>query len=179
MSEERIAAPARWAPEHLETERLVLRRPGADDLPDVVRLFGDPRVGAWLGGTMDAAAARAAFDRWCAHWAAHGFGMWIARERSGGTLAARGGPQFSLNDGFADVELGWVTDPGRWGRGFATEIAVASLEVARTALGVRSVVAKTMPDNRASLRVIEKLGMREEAAFEYRGLPHVLYRLDV
>ena len=176
MSGARRAGPPPSAPERLTTGRLVLTRPVAADVPEIERLLGDPRVGAWLGGTMAPNAARAAFAAWAAHWDAHGWGMWVARDPRSGVLAGRGGPQLSLNDGEPCVEVGWIVVPQRWGEGLATDIGRASLETAADALAVREVVAKTLPDNAASRRVMEKLGLREERDLGHRGLRHVLYR---
>ena len=176
MSEERRAAPAPSAPQRLDTGMLVLTRPQPTDLPEIAALFGDPRVGEWLGGTIDADAARRAVDAWNAHWDAHGFGMWVAREPGTARIAGRGGPQLSLNDGEPCVELGWVVHPDLWGRGLGTEIGAASMRVMASTFGVREVVAKTVVDNVASLHVMDKLGMLPERELEHRGLLHVLYR---
>jgi RimJ/RimL family protein N-acetyltransferase len=102
--------------------------------------------------------------------------MWVARDPATGALAGRGGPQLSLNVGEPAVELGWVVHPERWGEGLATEIGRASIDVAARVLGVREVVAKTLVDNTASRRVMEKLGLRPEREIDHHGLPHVLYR---
>lgn len=176
MSTERRATPAPRGPERIETAHLVLTRPVAGDQDDIAGLFGDPRVGTWLGGTMTPEEAARAFTAWGAHWEAHGWGMWIARDPVTGALAGRGGPQLSLNDGEPCVELGWVVVPERWGEGLATEIGAASIQVVRDVLGVGEVVAKTLTDNDASRRVMEKLGMSPERDLVHRGLPHRLFR---
>ncbi len=66
--------------------------------------------------------------------------------------------------------------PAYWGRGLATEIARRALELARDALGREDVVAFTLPGNRASRRVLAKVGMVYERDVVHAGLPHVLYR---
>jgi RimJ/RimL family protein N-acetyltransferase len=67
--------------------------------------------------------------------------------------------------------------PERWGEGLATEAGRASIAWGLERVGLVEVVSFTLPDNRASRRVIEKLGMAYVRAFERRGLPHLLYRL--
>jgi len=62
-------------------------------------------------------------------------------------------------------------------RGFATEIAAASVDVGFGHLGFRDIVSWTLPTNLASRRVMEKLGFRHERDFEFAGLPHRFYRL--
>ena len=176
MSGERRAAPAREAPVRLETERLVLLRPKHEDLDELAALLGDPRVGRWLGGTVDLEAASAFLARHIAHWDAHGFGLWTARDRGTGTFIGRGGLHTTLVDGGAEVEVGWAMVPDRWNEGLATELGAAALRVAATGLGLEQVISFTLPDNRASRRIMEKLGLRIEREFDHRGLPHMLYR---
>jgi len=76
------------------------------------------------------------------------------------------------------VEIGWTVDPDRWGQGLATELGAASVAHAFGPLGLAEVVSFTLIENRASRRVMEKLGFAYEGETEYAGLPHVLYRLS-
>ncbi len=50
------------------------------------------------------------------------------------------------------------------------------MAIAEAPLGVREVISLTLHDNRASRRVMEKLGLRYERDVTHAGLPHVLYR---
>ena len=85
------------------------------------------------------------------------------------------------------VEIGWRLAAEHWGRGYATEAATAVLAHAFGPLGLAEVVSFTVPANRRSRRVMERLGMTRSPAddFEHPGLPdghplrpHVLYRLS-
>ena len=90
-----------------------------------------------------------------------------------------GGPAPALRDaGRDEVENGWTVDPDRWGQGPATELDAASVAHAFGPLGLAEVVSFTLIENRASRRVMEKLGFAYEGETEYAGLPHVLYRLS-
>jgi RimJ/RimL family protein N-acetyltransferase len=106
-------------------------------------------------------------------WERDGFGYWMFFD-SAGAPVARGG----LGTSAWGVEVGWAVAPEHRGRGYATELAAAAVEVAFDRLRVASVVAYTQPDNAASRRVIEKLGFEYEGEVEHAGLPHVLYRLS-
>ncbi len=59
-------------------------------------------------------------------------------------------------------EVGWTVDPRQWGRGYATEAAQAILGFAFGELGAHRVVAFCNANNRASARVMEKLGMQRD-----------------
>lgn len=63
----------------------------------------------------------------------------------------------------ATAEIGWVFSPQVAGRGYATEAARALLDYAFGTLGAHRVVARLHPENTASSRLCERLGMRHEA----------------
>jgi RimJ/RimL family protein N-acetyltransferase len=163
--------------EHVRTPQLAGTPPGDDDLDFLAALLGDERVGRTLGGARgrDEVAGFLATER--EHWARNGFGYWLWRERSTGEPVARGGLHRVQVEGEEMFELGWAVAPGRWGRGYATELGRASIE-AGAQLGLDPVVAYTLPDNLASRRVMEKLGMTYDRTFIHgRWGPHVLYRV--
>lgn len=62
-------------------------------------------------------------------------------------------------------EIGWVVAPAHQGRGYATEAALALLAHGFGTVGVHRIVATCQPQNTASVRVIQKLGLRREAHF--------------
>ena len=102
----------------------------------------------------------------------------LGDDRGSGALVARGGPQATHVAGRDEVEIVWTVDPDRWGQGLATELGAASVAHAFGPLGLAEVVSFTLIENRASRRVMEKLGFAYEGETEYAGLPHVLYRLS-
>jgi len=110
------------------------------------------------------------------HWQRHGFGFWLLRDRTTGEMVGRGGPQYTDAAGPVAVEVAWVITPERWGQGLATELAEVSLAVAFGELQLGEVIALSLPENRASRRVMEKTGFRYERDIEQAGLPNVLYR---
>lgn len=141
-------------------------------------LVSHPDVWRWLepaGSPGPAALAQCSAwaRRDAAHWELHGFGKWIALVD--GQPVGRGGLNVTFLDGRPEVEIGWAVAREEWGRGIATRIALAALEEART-LGLHGVVAFTRPDNGASLRVIEKAGLRRERELYHAGWPHILFR---
>lgn len=93
-----------------------------------------------------------------AHQERHGFSKWGVCERATGELIGDCGIQ--LLEGGPDVELGFHLRPSAWGRGYATEAARACLDAAFAGLGLEEVIAIVAPGNAASVRVLEKIGMR-------------------
>ena len=88
----------------------------------------------------------------------HGFGFWGVREKGREDLVGFAGFRFVEPGG--DVEILYGIAPGLWGRGYATEAARALLAWAFRETALTQVLVGADAPNRASLRVMEKLGMR-------------------
>ncbi len=165
--------------DRVETARIVLERLRSEHAPEERRLLLDPLVGATLWSRPAppteaeiAGGLAAKVD----HWDRHGFGLWLLRDRETGAAVGRGGLQYTYTGGLHDVEAAWAIIPERWGQGLATELAHACVELGFEQLGLREIVAFTLPDNAASRRVMEKAGFEYERDIVHAGLPHVLYR---
>jgi ribosomal-protein-alanine N-acetyltransferase len=77
-----------------------------------------------------------------------------------------------------DPEIGWWLARPYWGRGLATEAARVALCDAFERVGLRRIISIAQPDNRASTRIMEKLGLKLECEFENDGVRLVRYSLD-
>jgi RimJ/RimL family protein N-acetyltransferase len=73
-------------------------------------------------------------------------------------------------------ELGYMFTAEAHGQGFASEAVAAALDWADAVLGAREVVAIVLPDNAASIRVLEKAGFEAGETATYRGEPNLLFR---
>lgn len=162
------------------TKRLLLRPPRVGDIDGYLGLFLRPEIGRWLRPPPLDPFDREEIERMLAadiaHWERHGYGLWAASGRDDGELAGRVGIRGTAVEGEPAVELAWTIDPGRHGGGLAAEAGAAAIELAGES-GVEELVAMTLPHNRASRRVAEKLGMEPAGEIVHAGLPHVLYRL--
>ncbi len=157
------------------TDRLRLEPIGPGHADDLWRLHHDDAVAEWHGGrwTKETARRRAAsFGR---GWETDGVSRWIAYDRGTGELIGRGGLARWDEDGQERLEVGWTVRADLWGRGYATEIGRAGLELAFDDLGADEVVAFTEPHNRRSCAVMERLGMRHVRDIVHQGAPFVLY----
>jgi RimJ/RimL family protein N-acetyltransferase len=163
--------------ETVYTPRLVLTRPTERDLPDLVRMHRDPRVMATLGGLRSDAELTTFHEQLLAHWASYGFGWWAARMQADGSFVGRGGLRSVTLGGVGEIEVGYGLVPEFWGRGLATELAAVAVRTGFHALHLKALVCFALPDNRASRRVMEKVGFRYERDIVHGGLLHALYRL--
>jgi RimJ/RimL family protein N-acetyltransferase len=138
----------------------------------------DPGFMALLGGVRDEAGTLAYLDRNLSHWAEHGFGLWMLRDRGSGAMAGRAIVRHLAVEGTDEVEIGYGFMPAWWARGLATEIARACVRIGLETLQLPSVVAVTLPEHAASRRVLVKAGLRYERDVVHAGLQHVLFRAD-
>lgn len=153
----------------IATERLRLRQPTEADLP------------AYVIVTNGEDSEREHKDA-VAHWRAHGFGPWLV-ELDGAPVGVvevhYAGPGVVGIEPH-EVEIGWVTIEEHRGRGIAAEAARAALGDAWEHASPNHhgwIVAYIRPENAASIRVAEGLGMRHEAdGITRSGHPMRLYR---
>jgi len=155
---------------------VVAERLTADHLPEVQRMHRDAAVMAQLGGVRDDAQTAAYLARNLQHWADHGFGLWILREAGGGDPIGRAVLRHLRVEGVDEVEVGYAFYPAFWGRGLATEVATACLELGRRELHLGTIVAVTVPGNRASQHVLRKVGLAYERDFMNEGALCSLFR---
>jgi RimJ/RimL family protein N-acetyltransferase len=150
-----------------ESDWLALR-PIATD-PEVMRYINDgqpwpdDRIRNFVQRQMDGYRLR-------------GYCLWQLMEASSGEMIGFCGLQ--PLDGTSEVEIGWWLGRSHWGRGLATEAARAALRDGFERAGLGRIVAVALPENRASLRVMEKLGMRYERDTQHRGFEVVLYAVS-
>lgn len=109
------------------------------------------------------------------HWEDHGYGWWAVQPRSTKELIGWSGLQFLPET--EETEVGFLLSRSYWGKGLATEAARASLRYGFEELGLGSIVAIVHPENRASRRVIEKLGMSFVDQAQYFGMDCYRYSM--
>ena len=165
-------------PENLTTERLALTRIRADELPDYLAFYRNEQTTATLGGVRAEEWVRQWLDRQLDHWDQHGFGLWTMRARASGAFMGRGGLRHALIEGQDEIELGYGLLPEYWGQGLAVEMSREALRSGFELLGLESIVSFTLPTNRKSRRVMEKLGLKYERDVIWADLPQVLYRIS-
>src|ERR1051326_5172082 len=165
------------APEFFETDRLVAERLAFRHLEEFARFLQSPADTVWLGGARPTVEVLRGIEGGMRHWLLYGFGRWIFRDRGTGQFAGLGGLRKVVLFGSPALDLGYALSAGHQGRGLGTEMVRVIVDVGFGAVGADQITAVTLPHNRASRRVLEKLGFRCEGEIRHAGLPHVLYRL--
>jgi RimJ/RimL family protein N-acetyltransferase len=144
----------------LETPRLRLRALAPGDLDALVAINADPAAMRYLGTgeTLDRFGSWRQLAMFIGHWAMLGYGFFAVERRDGGAFLGRVG---LLNpETWPGLELGWTIAPAHWGHGYAPEAAAAVRDWAFATLRERQLISLIHPENRASMRVAEKIGER-------------------
>ena len=150
----------------LETSRLRLRRLRPSDTPALIALDSDEHVMRYIGsrgGTREQIATRVR-ERIARDGAA--IGWWLVEDKADATFHGIAG-LLKMPEG-SDIELAYRFAQSAWGRGIATEAALALAEHAFTAAGLARVVAVTFPENAGSQRVLEKVGFVADGLTIYK-----------
>lgn len=161
------------------TPRLLAERLTPAHLTTLRAMHADPTAMASIGGTRDEAATQQYLAANLAHWERHGFGIWALREQQTGAFVGRAGLRRTEVDGLPEVELAYALLPAAWGRGLATEAGRALQKIAASRLGLLGLVAWTRQGNRASQRVLVKLGFCPVGDVFQGKTPRLLYRWNV
>jgi RimJ/RimL family protein N-acetyltransferase len=159
----------------IETERLLLRPLTTADLDDIVELNAMPEVIRRMG-TYSRQAALDRLERNEQEWEERGHGLVSIVERASGRFLGRSGLKYWPQ--FDETEVGWVLRPDAWGQGFATEAGQACLDWGFETLELPYITAMIVPDNRASIRVAERLGMTPLRSDSIMDLPVVVYAIE-
>ena len=145
------------------------------------RICADAQVMRYMLPPRPVSHAEAAFDvqNLRGHWLQHGFGHWAVEERESGRFIGRTGlkrhPDWDLDPD--NTEVGYLYDRAVWGRGYATEAAREVVRYALEEIGRPEVISIALPENAASRRVMEKVGLTYAGArrWEQRALDVVWY----
>jgi RimJ/RimL family protein N-acetyltransferase len=147
----------------LETERLEMRHLTLDDAEFMFRLVNEPSWLRFIGdrGVRSVDDAREYLRKGAlASYAQHGFGLYLTQLKDAAQPIGICG--LVKRDTLPDVDVGFALLPQFAGKGYAAEAATAVMAHAREQFGLLRVVAITNPDNRASIGVLEKIGLRFE-----------------
>lgn len=134
--------------------------------PDVMRYTGEPAIGS-LDEAKHALASYPDFEK-------HGFGRWGCElKRTGELIGFCGLKRLDEFDG--EVDVGFRFLPEHWGKGLATEACAASLAFGFETLGLDRIIALVLPENAASVRVLDKCGMRYTGMVRTDGVDALRY----
>ncbi|MEG4034182.1 GNAT family N-acetyltransferase [Microcoleus sp. w1-18aA5] len=162
--------------QEIETARLYLRQFRPEDLDDLYRIYSDPETMKYLTGVRTREATEIAIHTMLKRWEQNNFGMWALVHKIDCKMIGRCGLAFL--DQTPEVELGYALDKVYWNQGLATEASFASLNYGFKILKLERIVAIARPENIASQRVIQKVGMKYEKNAHYYETDVVYYSIS-
>ena len=144
----------------IETERLLLREITLKDSGDLFILHSDPKVQRYTGEPVVASldemerAIRARIN----NYSKYGYGRWATFLKKDMQFIGWAGLAYLPE--FDEIDIGYRFLTEYWGNGLATEASFAILEYGFRKLKLKRIIALAMKDNLASIRVMQKIGMK-------------------
>ncbi len=149
-------------------------------MPDyAARLFeicGDAKVMRFMGAGIPYEKPEQAreFLSWAANYEReNGFCRWAVIEKTSGEIIGSSG--FARPHGMKEVEIGYLFARAFWGKGFATEAAMACMQYGFEKLGFREIIAITDLENAASQKVLEKINFVKRGIEKIDGEDNLIY----
>ncbi len=167
----------------LETERLMLRRFVLDDLDALSELYHDEEIRRYFPeGVLDDAQTKAELE-----WFLNGhprfpeLGLWATVNKESGEFMGRCGLLPWTIEDRQEVEVAYLLGKKFWGQGFASEAALAIVRYAFEHLNLSRLICLIDPENLASIKVAERIGMRLEQkldGIDGDGIPTLIYAIS-
>lgn len=170
-----------------ETERLRLRRWKRDDLHRFAAMNRDAQVMKYFPALLTDSETEAFYDRIQAEFERSGWGLYaVELKQSGEFIGYVGLHEIGFDAGFTPgIEIGWRLAAEHHNHGYATEAAIAVLDLAKS-YGIGRLYSFTAVVNKPSERVMQKIGMVRVGEFDHPKLTadsplrrHVLYRIEL
>ncbi len=145
----------------IHTERLILRRPVAEDAAAMFAIHGDPATHQYApnGPDPDFATSENVLREWLQQWQDDGYSYWAVTLPSTNEIIGFGGVRQLVRYERDVLNLYYRFTPSAWGHGYATEMALMAVTLSRKYLTHIPVIARVRPGNIASMRVAEHAGL--------------------
>ena len=166
----------------IETDRLIIRKITSTYFEDLFNLHSDPVVQQYTGeptiSTFEE-VIEGSKERTFRDYEVYGYGRWAVVLKSNNSFTGWAGLKYLPE--FDEIDLGYRFLQEYWGMGIATEASIAILKYGFEVLELKRIIAVSMIENKASIRVIEKCGMifDKKAPYDEGGEDDIWYKLDI
>lgn len=152
--------------EILQTERLILRELNTDDTENFYKLNLNPNVIKYTGNSAfkDIYEAKQFLENY-PDYKLNGFGRWAVIDKSNNEFLGWCGLKYDKNRDETDIGFRFFEE--HWNKGFATESAKSCIGYAFETLKLKTIVGRAMKENLASIKVLEKIGLKFEREFDF------------
>lgn len=144
----------------IETERLLLRKITLEDKEDLFKLHRHPEVQKYTGESVveTIEEIEIAIQTRTDNYTKYGFGRWATFLKKEMRFVGWAGLAYLPE--FDEIDIGYRFLPEYWGQGIATEASHAILKYGFETLKIKKIIAIALKENKASIRVMEKIGMK-------------------
>jgi len=173
---------------YIETPRLLLRDWQEGDIEPFARMNCNPQVMKYFLKPLTADESLDFYYRIQTEFLEYGYGLYaMERSDTGDFIGYTGFHNIPFNVDFAPgVEIGWRIRYEDWNKGYATEAATACVKYAKYHLPFTTIYSFTSVPNKASERIMQKIGMENAGTFLHPVVPdghplkeHILYKITV
>jgi ribosomal-protein-alanine N-acetyltransferase len=163
---------------NIETNQLRLRHFRPNDADELYRIYSNPDLFKYMSNEKSIGwqETRAVINSLIENWQQYGFGVWAVIYKRNQNLIGHCGLKFLENT--SEIQLGYLLLKSYWGRGLGTEAATAALKYGFEVAKLERIVAIAKPENIASRRVMEKVGMKYEKNAYYYDNDVVYYSIS-
>ncbi len=162
----------------LQTSRLLLREFTPEDADALALVLSDPQTMRFYPAPYDRAGVEQWIERNLRRYQDDGVGLWAMELTKTKEVIGDCGIILQQVEGERLYEIGYHLHRDFWGQGLATEAAIACRDWAFTHLKTDRVISLIRPENLASRRVAERVGMTVWKEVNWRGLPHCVYSIE-
>ncbi|MDH5598405.1 MAG: GNAT family N-acetyltransferase [Cyclobacteriaceae bacterium] len=166
-----------------ETERLIIREIGEADVEAMLELHSDPEVHKYLGNKTISSIKeiKEIINFLRQQYEKYKVGRWAMIDKNSNEFIGWTGIEYvtkEINGHKNYYDLGYRLKKQYWGKGYATESAIACLEYAFNQLQLNKVYAMADYRNKGSNNILKKSGMSFIETFEYEGVKHHWYKIE-
>jgi RimJ/RimL family protein N-acetyltransferase len=163
----------------IETQRLILREFQLEDVQQLAPILANPRVMEFSStGILSVLKTQAKIQDFLASYRQYGFGKWAISFKQSNQLIGYCGIAIEQIDNKDEREIGYRLDPKFWGQGLATEAASAAIRYGLEQLKFPYILGIVERENKASVRVLEKLGMQHQRETIFLGVEMDVYSVE-
>ena len=160
------------------SDNFTMRPIQISDLEDLVKIWADPEVTRFLpsqGLPISREDTAKSLQSFVEHWQQKKYGVWAIVERGSSQTIGYCGLRY-LNQ-LDEVEVLYGLAKAYWGKGIATKAAKAAVEFGFEIINLDRVIAMALPDNVASIKVINNVGLQYEKQIHMFGLEVLYYSM--
>lgn len=165
----------------LETTRLRLEPFQHAHFDGLRAMENDPEIMRYIsnGKVKTPEETRETIERVMQRWQQYGFSWWAICDKHSNEVVGAACLQHLANQDGAPLEIGWRLNANHHGKGYATEAAQAIVQFAVEQIGANYLVAVADPENQASQKVMQRLGMKHKGIETHYDVPCVVYELSL